>query len=346
MNRLPYLSFLLSLGVFVSPSRAELVTFRTDPVQSSFAYSFGVNGPHSNAEQLCTGCTADLQTTVSPLTLQYDTLTQQVRFLSSSAQFADSGDAVGFLGGFPFPTTFPGPSSADVAGVSLTPNSFWYYAVRNAGASLAGDWFDLGNDTLPTSFSGGTLEHNYLSLILVPGGAGGGGIAPLSTTPTLGSVTSDHDQLGTDFSELRIDMSLPNIAVNATLLGNPSGTGVVEVGNISGTGIGTLSLVAHSCTVEGDYNCSGETNNEDLIVWQDEYDGEGAQFTADGDGDDNVDGQDFLHWQRNFGNTFAPFPTLAVAVPEPSTFLLLAFNVTAATLARHGGPGSKRYGPA
>jgi len=108
------------------------------------------------------------------------------------------------------------------------------------------------------------------------------------------------------------------------LFGNPSGSAIVQVGSVNGTGRGTLSLVAHSCTLAGDYDCSGAVTPNDLAIWQNEYGGMGAQLTADGDGDDDVDGRDFLIWQRSSGLS----ATLNV-VPEPTGIALLSFSVLA-----------------
>ena len=319
MNRTHCLIFVL--GICVSHAHAELVTFRTDSLLSEFAFTFGVNGSYSNSQQFCTGCTADVRTTLEPLTLQYDTVTQQVRFVNTTASFHDSGLAVGYFGGFPTPNPFPPPTSADVGGVSITPNSFWYYAVRNSGLSLADDWFNLGTDTLPISYTGGTLEHNFLSYVLVPGGAGGGGTPPLPTTLAARTVQSQIDPPPAIDSLMHLQISLPNIAVTTPLFGNPGGTGIVQVGSASGTGSGTLTLVAHPCTLAGDYDCSGAVGSGDLAVWQGEYGGNDASPAADGDGDGDVDGRDFLLWQRNHAN---PGLTLNT-VPEPTTIVLLSF---------------------
>ncbi len=336
MNRTLCLMLLLGMSVCITPAQAVLVNFRTDSLLSEFAFTFGVNGSYSNSQQFCTGCTADVRTTLDPLTLQFDTVTQQIRFVNTTASFHDSGLAVGYFGGFPTPNPFPAPTTADVGGVSLTANSFWYYAVRNSGVSLAGDWFDMGTDTLPISYAGGTLEQNYLSYVLVPGGAGGGGSQSLPMTLAAKTVQSLLDPPPAIDSLLHLQISLPNIAVTAPLFGNPSGTGIVQVGSASGTGRGTLTLVAHSCTLTGDYDCSGAINASDLALWQGEYGGSGAQLTADGDGDGDVDGRDFLVWQRSSG----PSATLNV-VPEPSGMALLSFCAVG-IVARHQRDKSRR----
>lgn len=324
MNRTLCLLLLLGMNVCTTPAQAVLVNFRTDSLLSEFAFTFGINGSYSNSQQFCTGCTAAVRTTLDPLTLQYDTTTQQLRFLNTTASFQDSGLAVGYFGGFPIPNPFPAPTTADVGGVSLTANSFWYYALRNSGVTLAGDWFDLGTDTLPISYTGGTLEQNYLSYVLVPGGAGGGGSQSLPMTLAAKTVQSTIDPPPIINSLLHLEISLPNIAVSAPLFGNPSGSGIVQVGSVNGTGRGTLTLLAHSCILAGDYDCSGAITPNDLAIWQGEYGGNGAQLAADGDGDDDVDGRDFLIWQRSSSSS----PTLHV-VPEPTGIALLSFSVIA-----------------
>jgi hypothetical protein len=49
---------------------------------------------------------------------------------------------------------------------------------------------------------------------------------------------------------------------------------------------------------------------------------------ADADGDDNVDGDDFLVWQRQLG-TPAAAEQASVAVPEPVTSVLLLGGILA-----------------
>ena len=82
-----------------------------------------------------------------------------------------------------------------------------------------------------------------------------------------------------------------------------------------------------------DFNLDGYVDAEDLLVWQTNLGKAGDATTADGDadGDFNVDGNDFLIWQRQYTG---PAPVASVAVPEPSGAMLI---VCSAFLAAAGG---------
>lgn len=67
-----------------------------------------------------------------------------------------------------------------------------------------------------------------------------------------------------------------------------------------------------------DFNFSRTVNGADLAVWEDHYSKTGmGRSNGDTDGDGDVDGRDFLVWQRQYT------PTQLVAVPEPSSLALL-----------------------
>jgi hypothetical protein len=84
---------------------------------------------------------------------------------------------------------------------------------------------------------------------------------------------------------------------------------------------GVLSVVA--AFLEADFNESGMVNGADLTPWKSGF---GTSITAahdqgDADGDQDVDGGDFLLWQRQLGMS-SPLPS-ATNVPEPATLLLV-----------------------
>jgi len=84
----------------------------------------------------------------------------------------------------------------------------------------------------------------------------------------------------------------------------------------------------------GDYDNSGAVGSGDLGVWEDTF---GQQVSAlysgaDGNGNGQIDGSDFLLWQRNFvsGTPLAG----AAAVPEPNSLLLLLGGIVYAYFRR------------
>jgi hypothetical protein len=72
--------------------------------------------------------------------------------------------------------------------------------------------------------------------------------------------------------------------------------------------------------VAGDYDHDLDVDGADFLLWQRDF-GSTTNLAADGNGDLVVDGLDLDVWQTNFG----PGATAAIAaVPEPSSLVLLA----------------------
>ena len=51
----------------------------------------------------------------------------------------------------------------------------------------------------------------------------------------------------------------------------------------------------------GDFDFDGDVDGDDFLLWQSNFGGDGPVGDADQDGD--VDGDDFLLWQSNFGSS-------------------------------------------
>jgi len=76
-----------------------------------------------------------------------------------------------------------------------------------------------------------------------------------------------------------------------------------------------------------DFTANGLVNEEDLLAWQAGFgSNDPSHSNGDSDGDSDVDGSDFLAWQRQFGNTTSGTLGEALAVnasvPEPNSVLL------------------------
>ncbi|MCC6491563.1 MAG: hypothetical protein IT424_00915 [Pirellulales bacterium] len=76
--------------------------------------------------------------------------------------------------------------------------------------------------------------------------------------------------------------------------------------------------------LDGDYDGDSDVDGDDLVVWENQF---GilpvpAAPNADGNGNGAVDGGDFLVWQNNFGAPGAA--GAASAIPEPTAAVLLA----------------------
>ncbi|MBA3485304.1 MAG: hypothetical protein H0T51_26205 [Pirellulales bacterium] len=110
--------------------------------------------------------------------------------------------------------------------------------------------------------------------------------------------------------------TLPSIAVSgstltATLPGNSIETFVASIPAI----------------VAGDFSENWVINAADLALWRTGFgtNGEASHMQGDADGDRDVDGADFLVWQRDLGDGVSIVATNA-AVPEPTAMALLAIG--------------------
>lgn len=75
--------------------------------------------------------------------------------------------------------------------------------------------------------------------------------------------------------------------------------------------------------IPGDFDADADVDGEDLIIWNDNFGSTSADPTSgDADGDGDGDGRDFLVWQRNRTGSLAT--QAIVAVPEPGAFALAA----------------------
>jgi T5SS/PEP-CTERM-associated repeat protein len=92
----------------------------------------------------------------------------------------------------------------------------------------------------------------------------------------------------------------------------------------------TVTVTATDITLSpsgADFNGDGLVDQQDLLIWEDNFTTLVGAENRDGDADADadVDGNDFLHWQRQFGG---PPPAVAAvaAVPEPAAGLLLVMG--------------------
>lgn len=83
-------------------------------------------------------------------------------------------------------------------------------------------------------------------------------------------------------------------------------------------------VVINSITVlpnpDGDYNLDNTVDSTDLDIWTSDFSST-LLAAADGNGNAQVDGADFLLWQRNFGATTSALSAIHT-VPEPASIFL------------------------
>ncbi|MDZ4658128.1 MAG: hypothetical protein SH868_11175 [Bythopirellula sp.] len=77
----------------------------------------------------------------------------------------------------------------------------------------------------------------------------------------------------------------------------------------------------------GDYDFDGDVDGNDFLKWQRAYGT--SDSMADGDDSGTVGPEDLVIWQDHYGET-APLTAASVAVPEPGSLLLTVFGLLAA----------------
>ena len=88
-------------------------------------------------------------------------------------------------------------------------------------------------------------------------------------------------------------------------------------------------LAAVPAEDDADFDGDGDIDGEDFLTWQRNL-GTGDQTQGDADGDGNIDNLDLDVWKAQFGTS----TVAAGAIPEPATLALAAFGLLAAAAAR------------
>jgi hypothetical protein len=76
----------------------------------------------------------------------------------------------------------------------------------------------------------------------------------------------------------------------------------------------------------GDYDADGKVDNADFNVWRATFGTSIGSRPADGNGNGTVDAADYVVWRNNVGASVFTSSGSGVAVPEPATWILLAFS--------------------
>ena len=85
-----------------------------------------------------------------------------------------------------------------------------------------------------------------------------------------------------------------------------------------------FGITSFTIQISGDFDLDGDLDGNDFLIWQRNFpilSGTANSSSGDANGDGNVDGDDFLIWQSNFS-----FPASITSVPEPTSLVLLALG--------------------
>jgi T5SS/PEP-CTERM-associated repeat protein len=103
-----------------------------------------------------------------------------------------------------------------------------------------------------------------------------------------------------------------------------SGSFIVNYGPASAFNQQQIVLSAFQPLLLGDFDRDGDVDRDDLLQWQGDF---GQNGSSDADDDNDSDGADFLVWQQQLGSP--PAAAATAAVPEPGGVILLAVGAIA-----------------
>jgi T5SS/PEP-CTERM-associated repeat protein len=214
--------------------------------------------------------------------------------------------------GFVLPGGIPG---TPIAALHVTTNDFTLNAPGHLQIQLGGITRDTQYDALLVDGAvhlGGALDVSLAN----------------SFAPAAGNAFDVLD--GTTIDGVFSAINLPALA--AGLMWNAS--------LLSTTGVLSVQLL-------GDYNGNGVVDAADYVVYRKTLGQTGIALAADGNGNHQIDSGDYSVWRAHFGQTAGSGAVAAstsrVAVPEPSSALLLLGAIVILGLSIHDrSPGSRR----
>lgn len=246
------------------------------------------------------------------------------------------------------------PAKILLAGdVEFTPLAGAAAVIANgSGTGLAGR-IDLGGANRTFNVANGAASADLtISTPIINGGltkAGAGALALTGANSYAGDTNVEAGSLSISSAFLANGADV-RLATGATLNLNFVGIDVIDSLFIDGasqavgtwgaigsgaeftsaliTGVGLLQISTFVPPPSpADFNLDGFVDSADLAIWSSNAGliGSGTTALGDANGDLNVDGSDFLVWQREFTGSPAPVN----AVPEPSAATLAIFGLAA-----------------
>jgi len=262
--------------------------------------------------------------------------------LSFRARIASSGtlDDVYNEGATPTPTS-AGPTGGK--GYSVSTDARGMFGVEQSGSQTLGFSLALSDET-PAGIGGGLIMNNSSDLVgtedALPGTAN---LVALSDAElldwnefwiTIEEASASHWKVdvytnGSTTAEtfLARKRNATEYSLSSLVMGLSSGTNFGEV---------DVDFYAYRLGVFGpnenaDFDGDGDVDGADFLVWQRGFGltGNATPSNGDANGDTNVDSLDLAIWERQFGVAPSGFQSLAAPVPEPASVVLLALAAPA-----------------
>jgi hypothetical protein len=206
-------------------------------------------------------------------------------------------------------TTSPDPTFGRFKNTAAPPAmTFFHYKAGSYEVTLD-DASDFGafSDILITFTVVNAIDINIHAPTLFPHLAGG----PVS-------FHADFNAFST--APIFSSDALPtNTALGPASFDQSTVTLLPPAGVVSGSIVTSLTLTAEPASA--DFDNDGAVDADDLTRWKNGFGVDSSHMQGDANGDGNVDGGDFLIWQRQLGGP-PPAVVSTVATPEPSTLLI------------------------
>ncbi len=142
------------------------------------------------------------------------------------------------------------------------------------------------------------------------------------------------DLQSTGRAEYELDTAIGfDITIFDTLLELSNGTvdGVVDLDVFGNAGTGGDPALFTSQgflpIFTADFDIDGDIDGHDFLVWQRGFDSGSSQITGDANEDNFVDEEDLAIWQQQYGAGGTPLVAANSAVPEPSSLLLVTLAI-------------------
>jgi hypothetical protein len=317
--RYRWVAVLVILAVPSLSAQAVAVTYEVLPAQSVLNVSGVLLNDTSTLEEQSPGSLSSrfagmLNLNVSGQAITFDGSSRIDATLHSSAPFAPPGPGEDNFGGSAFVVFTTGVTAARDIEFTILPGTTAF------GAPASGLEFD---------FTRGVLAYSVNNIFGPPST----GTEQLSesapgTNQSSSPITRTDDGI-TETVTVPIDFTVSLSALN------PDDCTLRFQGQI----VATRTLAAVSADFDGDLDVDGA----DFLIWQRGLGQTGPTPAAQGnaDGDLDVDGDDLAVWRDSFGPGAV---NAALAVPEPSSGLLMAAGLLAALTCPAPSPRSRTVG--